>query len=146
MGVNISEDAIRDAQNWIITAETMAEKGVYNTVLYSEEMAVEIALKAVALSVEVEPPKVHNITGVMENIVIKSAKFPEKYKDDVKRLIKELLPELLRTRQMSGYTFNYNIDEDDLKSLAMKYLQPTKEAVELCKRIVDETGNKKKRL
>ena len=139
MGVEIAEEAIRTAESWIKTAETMLGGKVYNTALYSEEMAVEIALKAVMLSIGIEPPKVHNIIESVETNVLDSNNVPKKYKEELKEITRSLLPELLRNRQLSGYTFNYNINQKDLEKLAVKYLEASQKAVETCKKAVDSS-------
>ena len=143
MGIEIADEAIRTAESWIKTAETMLREKVYNTALYSEEMAVEIALKAVMLSTGIEPPKVHNIIESVEANVLGSNNVPKKYREELKEITRSLLPELLRNRQLSGYTFNYNIDQKDLEKLAVKYLEASKKAVETCKKTVD-SGTKNK--
>jgi HEPN domain-containing protein len=139
MGIEIADEAIRTAESWIKTAETMLGEKVYNTALYSEEMAVEIALKAVMLSAGTEPPKVHNIIESVEANVLNSNNVPKKYKEELKEITRSLLPELLRNRQLSGYTFNYNINQKDLEKLAVKYLEASKKAVETCKKAVDSS-------
>ena len=93
MGIEIAKEAIDTAESWLETANTMAGKGIYNTALYSEEMAVEIALKAVMLAVDVEPPKIHNIIEIMENNTLLSRKIPKEKYSDVKRIVRTLLPE-----------------------------------------------------
>ncbi len=144
MGIEIAKEAIDTAESWLETANTMAGKGIYNTALYSEEMAVEIALKAVMLAVDVEPPKIHNIIEIMENNTLLSRKIPKEKYSDVKRIVRTLLPELLRSRQTSGYTFNYNIDRKELKTLALKYLVASRDALNLCKNVIKEIGTAKK--
>ena len=139
MGIEIADEAIRTAESWIKTAETMLGGKVYNTALYSEEMAVEIALKAMMLSIGIEPPKVHNIIESVETNVLDSNNVPKKYKEELKEITRSLLPELLRNRQLSGYTFNYNINQKDLEKLAVKYLEASKKAVETCKKAVDSS-------
>ncbi len=139
MGIEIADEAIRTAESWIKTAETMLGGKVYNTALYSEEMAVEIALKAVMLSIGIEPPKVHNIIESVETNVLDSNNVPKKYKEELKEITRSLLPELLRNRQLSGYTFNYNINQKDLEKLAVKYLEASQKAVETCKKAVDSS-------
>ena len=139
MGIEIADEAIRTAESWIKTAETMLGERVYNTALYSEEMAVEIALKAVMLSIGIEPPKVHNIIESVETNVLDSNNVPKKYKEELKEITRSLLPELLRNRQLSGYTFNYNINQKDLEKLAVKYLEASQKAVETCKKAVDSS-------
>ena len=138
MGLEIADEAIRTAESWIKTAETMLGEKVYNTALYSEEMAVEIALKAVMLSMGIEPPKVHNIIESVEANVLSSNNVPKKYKEELKEITRSLFPELLRNRQISGYTFNYNINKKELELLAEKYFEAATDAVALCKTVVGE--------
>ncbi|MGC8561579.1 MAG: HEPN domain-containing protein [Thermoplasmata archaeon] len=136
MGIEIANEAIKTAEDWISTAETMLDKKIFNIALYSEEMGVQIALKAVMLSMGIEPPKTHNIIESLEATVLDSSRFPKKYKEDLKEITRSLLPELLRNRQMSGYTFNFRIDKKDLEILATRYFQRSKETIALCKKIV----------
>ena len=138
MGIEISQKAIDTAESWIKTAETMAEKKIHNTCLYSEELAVEIALKAVLLALGIEPPKNHNIIETVENNIVNSHKISKDSREKIREIARSLLPELLGNRQTSGYTFNYNIDKESLEAIALKYLEPSKNAVLLCKNIVTE--------
>ena len=138
MGVEIAEKAIDTAESWINTAETMFEKKIYNTCLYSEEMAVEIALKAVLLAIGIEPPKIHNIIEIVEKNIVNSQKISKDKREEIREIARSLLPELLGNRQTSGYTFNYNIDKETLEAIALKYLEPSKKAVSLCKNIVKQ--------
>lgn len=138
MGIETAAEAMKIAKNWLLTAETMADKKIYNTALYSEEMAVEIALKALLLSFHVEPPKMHNIIEIVDSNLINSEKLSKEKREKIKEITRYLLPELLVNRQVSGYTFNYNIDKKDLETLALKYLDLTRNAVKLCNNIIEE--------
>ncbi|MHB1506451.1 MAG: HEPN domain-containing protein [Cuniculiplasma sp.] len=138
MGVEIAEKAIDTAESWISTAETMAEKKIYNTCLYSEEMAVGISLKAVLFAIGIEPPKTHNIIETVEKNIVNSQKISKDKREEIREIARSLLPELLGNRQTSGYTFNYNIDKATLETIALKYLELSKKAVLLCKNIVKE--------
>jgi HEPN domain-containing protein len=138
MGIETAAEAMKIAKNWLLTAETMADKKIYNTALYSEEMAVEIALKALLLSFRVEPPKMHNIIEIVDSKIINSEKLSKEKREEIREITRYLLPELLVNRQVSGYTFNYNIDKKDLETLALKYLDLTRNAVKLCNNIIEE--------
>lgn len=138
MGIETAAEAMKIAKNWLLTAETMADKKIYNTALYSEEMAVEIALKALLLSFHVEPPKMHNIIEIVDSKIINSEKLSKEKREEIREITRYLLPELLVNRQVSGYTFNYNIDKKDLETLALKYLDLTRNAVKLCNNIIEE--------
>ncbi len=138
MGIETAAEAMKIAKNWLLTAETMADKKIYNTALYSEEMAVEIALKALLLSFHVEPPKMHNIIEIVDSKIINSEKLSKEKREEIKEITRYLLPELLVNKQVSGYAFNYNIDKKDLETLALKYLDLTRNAVKLCNNIIEE--------
>ena len=90
------------------------------------------------ISVGIEPPKTHNIMESIESNVLTSVKFPKKWKEDIKEITKSLLSELFRNRQISGYTFNYNINKKELESLSMKYLEKSKNAVLSCKKTIED--------
>ena len=138
MGVEIAEKALETAESWISTAEGMAEKKIYNTCLYSETMAVEIALKAVLFAVGIEPPKMHNIIETVEKNIVNSQKISKDKREEIREIARSLLPELLGNRQTSGYTFNYNIDKETLEAIALRHLEPSEKAVLLCKNIVKQ--------
>ena len=135
MGIETAAEAMKIAKNWLLTAETMADKKIYNTALYSEEMAVEIALKALLLSFHVEPPKMHNIIEIVDSKIINSEKLSKEKREEIKEITRYLLPELLVNKQVSGYAFNYNIDKKDLETLALKYLDLTRNQENLSQRI-----------
>ncbi len=114
-----------------------AKGEIYNTALYSEEMAVEISLNAVMLSFGVQPPKVHNILESFEINILEHSTLPKEYKEQLKKIARSLLPDLLRMRRVSGYTFNFNIGENDIEQLAIRYLDASKNTVRICKEIVN---------
>ncbi len=136
MAIDIAKGAIETAESWVKTAEEMLKVKVYNTSLYSEEMAVEISLKAVMLAFGIQPPKVHNIIESFETNIIDHGILPKKYKEQLKNITRSLLPDLLRTRQISGYTFNFNISKDDMETLAIRYIDTAKNTVKICKEII----------
>ena len=129
-------EALKTADSWMTTANLMIEKGIYNTALYAEEMSIEIGLKAIMLAVGEDPPKVHNILESITELINKYDKIPKDDREKLKEMSRFLLPELLRTRQISGYTFNFNISDKELESLALKYIEPTRDALKKIKDIV----------
>ena len=129
-------EALKTADSWMTTANLMIEKGIYNTALYAEEMSIEIGLKAIMLAVGEDPPKVHNILESITELINKYDKIPKDDREKLKEMSRFLLPELLRTRQISGYTFNFNISDKELESLALKYIEPTTDALKKIKDIV----------
>ena len=74
----------------------------------------------------------------MNSKIINSEKLSKEKREEIKEITRYLLPELLVNKQVSGYTFNYNIDKKDLETLTIKYLQLTRNAVKLCNDIIKE--------
>ncbi|MGC8514666.1 MAG: HEPN domain-containing protein [Thermoplasmata archaeon] len=132
----IALEALKTADSWMTTANLMIEKGIYNTALYAEEMSIEIGLKAIMLALGEDPPKVHNILESISEVINKSEKISQGDREKLKEMSRFLLPELLRTRQISGYTFNFNISDKELESLALKYIEPTMDALKKIREII----------
>lgn len=111
-----------------------------NRIIYGD---VEIALKGVIYAIGIEPPKVHNKIKTVERSVKNSNKISPDKRNELREISRSLLPELLENRQVGGYTFNYNIDEESLEIIALKYLESSQKAVFLCKEIVKQIATKK---
>jgi HEPN domain-containing protein len=132
----LSLEALKTADSWMKTANLMIEKRIYNTALYAEEMSVEIGLKAIMLALGEDPPKVHNILESVTELVNKSEKITKGDREKLTEISRFLLPELLRTRQISGYTFNFNISDKELESLALRYIEPAMDALRKIREII----------
>lgn len=136
MARTLALEALKTADSWMTTAEIMIEKGIFNTALYALEMSVEIGLKAVMFAFGDDPPKVHNIQEGIAELINESEKITQGARAKLNEMSRFLLPELLRTRQISGYTFNFNISDKEIKNLALKYLEPSKDAIREIRKII----------
>jgi HEPN domain-containing protein len=100
---NSASGAIKDAKRWIATAAYSGESGNYDIALYSAEMALEIAMKALLIKNGVDYPKKHDVIDQFKLVVNSrgvNRQLREKSDDIVKTFSK-----LLDLRNMAGYNF-----------------------------------------
>lgn len=126
---------IEVAGNWLQTAEVAFGAEKYEQSLYSLEMAVEIAFKAVLESVHVEVPKVHDTRRTIRTFLTGNKKMP---KDFLEQLDDYLLifEGLLRIRSMVGYGFESNMDKEQLAGEARKLLPKCAKIVSSCEKAI----------
>ncbi len=96
-----ASDAIDDAKRWLSAAESSEKAGSYDIALYSAEMALEIAMKAVLINKGVDYPKKHDITDYFKTAVDSRSTVKE-LRDELPSLI-STFSELLNLRNAAGY-------------------------------------------
>lgn len=129
-------DALSDSRGWLRTAISSAEKGDYNIGIYSLEMAVEIALKAVLISLNVAYPKTHDIMAIFVSAIDKGrSSLPNEFVEN-ETFIVDTFRELLKMRGPAGYTFSSNFNIKDLKGDFKKYLVSAEKIIKLCEESV----------
>ncbi|MEM3228517.1 MAG: HEPN domain-containing protein [Candidatus Micrarchaeaceae archaeon] len=135
--------AIENAKVWLETAEAAMRSRIYPTALYSMEMAVEIALKAVLMEFGVNVPKVHNITNLLrEELDEKERLLPKEFIEN-KEFIFSTYNDLLEIRPLVGYAFEINtasVSEEKSK----KYMKSAEKVVSLCKIAVEHISKKRR--
>ncbi|MCL4380983.1 MAG: HEPN domain-containing protein [Candidatus Marsarchaeota archaeon] len=127
----IARNAIEGAKRWLISAELNAEHGSYDSALYSLEMSVEIAMKAVLLSIGIDVPKAHGIGDVFAASVRSDKRIPEEFKQQAAKTV-EIFNALLGLRAASGYMFETNAKMEEFKAKYGLYRKSAGNAVELC--------------
>ncbi len=137
-------EALKGAERWLGASQTEAGDGNYDIALYGLEMAVEIALKAVMLSLGADVPKIHDIRDAVAKAVKGDGRVPEEFVaslDEITIMFKRLLD----LRQVSGYTFEA---EGELRKLEAEYngiAAPAKKAVSACEKAVHSVSGKGRR-
>ncbi len=126
--------AISDAEDWFKTGRAAADVKAYNSALYSLEMAVEIAIKAVLLKLKIDVPKEHNILRLIESFKEEKTLSQNFIKNTL--MIEDTFKALLEFRNISGYRFQYGVSKELLKQRYIKYEEPALRVVELCKKEV----------
>ncbi len=134
MEVAKTKAAIENAETWLGSANSNYRDGHYSAALYSLEMAVEIALKAVLLSINVSVPKIHDVSALVikysnENGKLNGIKENEKF-------IRETFLDLLMYRNSAGYMFEYKKSEREFKELVTTYLPKAEKVIDICRKTV----------
>lgn len=125
------EDAIETATVWLGTASAAMKGRFYTTALYSMEMTVEIALKAVLIEFGVNVPKLHNVTDVLRmTLDERRSALPKEFREQ-QEMILSTYNDLLEIRPQVGYTFEAGAVVNP-KAKAEAYLPKAKKVVELC--------------
>lgn len=125
-------DAISDSNDWLKSAEIQIKNGLYSKALYSLEMSLEIALKAIMISLNADSLKSHNVIDAAEKTI-------EINKDKIsigfikkEPEIKNLFILLLMYRNASGYSFDSNISKEEFKKKSEELVDKVISAVEYC--------------
>ena len=132
----IAEEAIGSAKRWLVSAELNAGKGNYDSALYSLEMSVEIAMKAVLLSIGIDVPKSHRIGDVFAASVREDKRLPDEFKSHIGECT-DIFNALLGLRAAGGYMFEAKTTMGELKDEYERYRKGAEDVVGLCEGAVD---------
>jgi len=131
----IGHDAIESAKRWLNSARINASAGSYDAALYSLEMSVEIALKALLLSLGIEVPKTHSIGDLVIESVRDNKRLPKELAQNVDKIV-GLFNSLAALRPVSGYIFETKSSLKDLKVKYDKYADEAEAVIEMCGKAV----------
>jgi HEPN domain-containing protein len=131
MEVDKVKAAMANAETWLGSANSNYRDKHFSASLYSLEMSAEIALKAVLLSVNVNVPRIHDVSAIVikysnENKKLAKIKENEKF-------VREVFSDLLMFRNSAGYMFEYRKSEKEFKELIEEYLPQVKLLLGICK-------------
>ncbi len=137
MEIGEAKSAIKDAKEWLKSARLMKENGLYGKAVYALEMSLEIAMKAVLIATHKDFPKKHDISDLLEDaVLIDKKKFPNKFVDELDEM-KSVFSDLLRLRNIGGYSFRSGSAEGLLKKEAADKIDSVEKFVDLCEKAVD---------
>jgi HEPN domain-containing protein len=108
---------IETSKDWLKTAEITLNAERYGQSLYALEMSVEIAFKAVLLSIHVEVPKVHDIRKTVKTFLSGNKKMPKKFADELDDYL-STFENLLSLRSIVGYGFESGLESAELEKQA----------------------------
>ncbi len=106
--LEISQKAIKRAERWYQSAIRGFEDEKWDDVIYSYEMAVEQALKAVLILYCIEYPKQHDISNIY--LTLKEHDVPKWFLEKIKIHSKFLL-DLVKKRSIAAYGYVDGITE-----------------------------------
>lgn len=127
--------AIEAANDWLKTAEASLKVGLYEQSLYSMEMSVEIAFKAVLLSLNVEYPKIHDITEIARYHLSGNGKLPKAFKEGLQDYL-ATFNLLLGFRPIVAYGFGERFQGEDFKGRARRLLPECKKIISACEKAI----------
>jgi|GEM_PF-6371951 HEPN domain-containing protein len=140
-----SMKALESSEMWLRTAEAAFEKKLYPSSLYALEMATEIALKAVLVTMRVDVPKTHNMTQMLKDIFDeKRSLLPKEFLENEGFAI-EVLSDLLLLRNPAGYAYETNISTSEFESKAEEYIKKTDRVLKLAKTAIEYISKKQKK-
>ena len=102
------------AKSWLRNANRNMGDREYELSLYSLEMAVEIAFKAVLISINIDPPKVHDIRDTIRISLNGNKKISKQFSEGLDGYL-STFGELLSLRSMAGYGFEVGIESAELR-------------------------------
>ncbi len=133
---------IDTAKDWLEVAEIASDAKKYEQSLYALEMSVEIAFKAVLMSVNVEAPKVHDIRRVLRTFLIGNKSMPKAFTKELDGYI-STFEDLLRLRPFVGYGFENGAGKKMMEEQAKAMLPKCAKIVSACEDAIGHVQKKK---
>ncbi len=130
-----AEEILRSSEMWLRTCDASRKAGIPASALYSLEMSVEMALKAVLCGLGIEVPKAHNVTNQIREVARHDARIPKEFRERMDK-IASTFSTLVEYRAPSGYSFEYNLSDEELERKLDSLYDDSKEIIELCRRAV----------
>lgn len=130
---------IETAKDWLQTAKITSDAGIYGQSIYALEMAVEIALKAVLLSVHVDVPKVHDVRKTVKTFIVGNKDVPKSFRDGLDHYM-PIFETLLNLRAMVGYGFEGGAESKELEMQAKTLIPKCSEIILACEKAIKIIG------
>ena len=130
-----SKGAMERAYRWHQSAIRAYEDERWDDVVYSLEMSVEQALKAMLILFGIEYPKKHDISNIY--IELKEKQIPDWFKDKIDNQA-DLLKDLVRLRGNAAYGYVAGLKKNDFKEDASNFKKPVKDLIEDCNKLLIE--------
>ena len=135
----LASKALKDAEEWLLSAKELDKAKVASKVVYSLEMGVEMSLKALLIYHGIDFPKSHNILPVVANL-ISSSEFDD---TEIKKYSNEIFSTfhaLLDIRSAGGYSYESSFDNEFFLEKANRYADPAFHIFELIRKHITAVG------
>ncbi len=130
-----SKGAIERASRWYQGAIRAYEDERWDDVIYSYQMSVEQALKAILILYGIEYPRKHDISKVYINLEKKD--IPKWFIDKIDFQM-DVLKDLISLRGVSAHGYVDGITKDYFINDASQFKEPVKKVIEECIKLIDE--------
>ena len=137
---NTSKGAVERAFRWYQGAKRAYEDERWDDVIYSLQMSVEQALKAILILFGIEYPKKHDVSTIY--VELKQKQIPEWFKEKINNHV-DILKDLIKLRGKAAYGYIDGLKKDDFKDDASIFKDPVKDVIEDCNNLVIEFSKKK---
>ena len=134
-----AKGALNRAKGWHKGALRAFNDKRWDDVIYSYQMTIEQALKAILILYGIEYPKKHDISK--EYKILKDQEVPKWFLDKIDNQSK-ILKELTNKRGLSAYGYVDGIVKDDFKEAAKSFKKFVKEILEDCEILINEFSTK----
>ncbi len=135
--------AINRAKRWHRGALKAFKDKRWDDVIYSFQMSIEQAMKAILILYGIEYPKKHDISN--EYKILKSQDIPKWFLDRIDNHSK-VLKGLSDKRGLSAYGYVDGIDKDDFKDMAKNFKNSVKEIINECEQLIEQFSKNKKEM
>lgn len=134
MNSAIARQVLGRAGRWLRGAERALEDKRWDDVVYSAQMAVELSVKAVLLSIGIDFPKEHDVSDVLLQLADRGGvrawfrrEIPE---------ISDVMAKLAEQRGLAGYGFEEGITADYFKDYAPEALRSARKVHSDCRKFL----------
>lgn len=140
---SIATDAIENAKRWLSSSSANAERGNYDLAVYSLEMSIEIALKALVFSTGMDVPKTHSIGDRVTKIVMEDVNLARRLGGEIDEFV-HTFNSLSTLKSISGYIYETRSTLDDMRRTYEKFAREVTRIVGLCDKAIGSKKQKSK--
>lgn len=134
--VNLASSALKRSGRWLKGAFRALEDGRWDDVVYSSQMTVEQASKAVLIALGMEYPRAHDVSPAFKQIS-KIRGVPQWFLSMLHKLA-DNISELAELRGLAAYGYEKGLDAEHFKEYAPKAYEIAKEHYEVCAKLLSE--------
>ena len=134
--VDLASSALKRGGRWLKGAARALEDGRWDDVVYSSQMTVEQASKAVLIALGIEYPRAHDVSAAFKQIS-KIRDVPRWFSSILQELAGNI-SELAELRGLAGYGYEKGLDAEYFKEYAPKAYEKAKKHYEACARLLSE--------
>jgi HEPN domain-containing protein len=134
--VDLASSALKRGGRWLKGAARALEDGRWDDVVYSSQMTVEQASKAVLIALGIEYPRAHDVSAAFKQIS-KIRDVPRWFSPILQELAGNI-SELAELRGLAGYGYEKGLDAEYFKEYAPKAYEKAKKHYEACARLLSE--------
>ncbi|MHA1273845.1 MAG: HEPN domain-containing protein [Promethearchaeota archaeon] len=134
--IDIAICALNRGKQWAQGALRALEDKRWNDVIYSCQMAIDLALRSVLIYLEIGHPKKENIHNLYYS-KLKELRLPEWFLEKIENHSK-ILAELSNKKEISAYGYFDGVSEDYFKDDVNYYLENTLNILMECGSLIEE--------